>query len=232
MSIFNTVGSLFSSNVTPSSADTFKDTLSKHQGIARTNRFAIFMSPPEAAFLNLDIQSQALNLLSGNSFRPSSLINDPRDMAILCESASLPGRQVTTTEFQAVRQTLKIPSGLILDDVSFTFHLTNDYYIKKMFDNWINAVLDIKNYRTPYLKDYARDVVIQQLNQQNLPVYGIKLKDAFPITLNTIELSNADLDNTTRFTVTFTYREHEPENGLRSALSGVQNAIGGITRLL
>lgn len=232
MSIFKSAGALFASNVNPSSIDSFKSTITKHQGIARTNRFALIMQPPEQSLLNLDFQSQATNLLSGNGFSLASLINDPRDIAMLCETCSIPGRQITTMDFASVRNALKVPTGYFNEDVTFTFHLTNDYYVKKMFDKWSEMVLTTENYRTKYLKDYARDVVIQQLNQQNLPVYGIRLIDAFPISVNSIDLSNADDNNTVRVNVVFTYRDFKPEGSIRTALGGIKTAIGGITRIL
>lgn len=226
------VGNKFSNIVNPSSIDKFKSTIGKHQGIARTNRFALIMTPPEQSLLNLDIQSQVTNLLSGNSFAPSSLLNDPRDMSLLCETCSFPGRQITTIDYQTVRQPLKIPTGFFNEDITFTFLLTNDYYIKKMFDRWSELVLNTDLYKTGYLSDYARDVVIQQLNQANQVTYGIRLRQAFPISVNSIDMSNSDENTVVRLNVVFTYKDFVPENSIQSALGGIKTGIGGITRLI
>ena len=42
-----------------------------------------------------------------------SLINDPRDISMLCESASIPGRQFSTDEVTMERQTVKMVYGFI-----------------------------------------------------------------------------------------------------------------------
>jgi hypothetical protein len=232
MSFISNIGAKAASILNPSGIDAFKSSISTHQGLARPNRFAIIMAPPEQSLINLDIQSQVVGLLSGNSFNLKSLINDPRDVAILCESCSMPGREVTTLDYQTVRNNLKIPNGIIQEDITFAFHVTNDYYMKKMFDRWLDLVLNMTKYRTPYLKDYARDVVIQQLNAQNLPVYGVKLIDAFPTSVNSIELDNTSDGTTARMTVSFTYRDFVIENALQSGLSGIKNAISGITKII
>ena len=79
----------------PSSVDDFKATIGRRSGLARQNRFAIFMTPPGQTLLNLDLQNAAANLISG-SFSLGSLVNDPRDIALLCESCQFPGRQIQT----------------------------------------------------------------------------------------------------------------------------------------
>lgn len=221
-----------STAISPVSIDSFKSTIGRRGGLAPQNRFAIFMTPPSATFLNLDVQAAASSLLSGN-FGLSSLVNDPRDLNILCESVSLPGRQIQTLDYQDLnfRNTVKQPTGYFNEDVTFTFHLTNDYHVKKLFDKWIDTIINPKTYNTAYKNQYVTDVTIQQLNQKNIPVYGIKLKNAFPVTINTLELNNASGD-TQKVSITITYDDYEPEGAITSALSGVKNIIGGVTKLI
>ena len=220
-----------SSAISPSSIDNLKATIGKRGGIAKTNRFGVFMSPPQASLLNIDLQSIGVSLLSG-TFDPKSLINDPRDVALLCESCSIPGKQIQTMEHSHFRQSVKIPNSYILEDIEFSFLLTNDYYIKKMFDNWTNLIIDPVTYKMNYKEVYQRDIVIQQLNEKNIPVYGIKLKNAYPISVQAVALDNNATDSLQKLSVTMTFEDFEQEGGLSSALSGVKNAIGGITSLL
>ena len=191
MSLVNKVQGLIS----PTTIDDFKSVISRRSGLAPANRFAIFMSPPSQTLLNLDLQNIASNLLSGN-FGPSQLVNDPRDIAILCESCSLPGRQIQTLDHQNrnYRQSVKEPQGYFNEDVSFVFHLTNDYHMKKVFDRWLDLIINPETYQVAYKNEFVSDVTIQQLNQQNVPVYGVKLKNAFPVTMNAIELNNSSTE--------------------------------------
>lgn len=226
MSLFNDIAN----TISPTSIDAFKATIGKRQGLARANRFAIFMSPPSSSLLNLDIESIGASLISG-SFDPRSLVNDPRDIALLCESCQIPGRQITTLDYSLIRQQLKVPNGYLNEDITFVFHLTNDYYMRNIFDKWSQIVIDQVTYRVSYPAQYKRDITIQQLNEQNIPVYGVKLKNAFPVTIQSIDLNNTSAD-TQKLPVTFTYEDFEPEGAISSSLSGIKNAVGGINRLI
>ena len=115
------------------SIDNLKATIAKKGGLAMQNRFQIFFTPPTAnsikSLLNKDIKSLigdlAKNAISGGS--PKNVIPDPRDISILCEAVSFPGRQISTLDYIADRQAIKVPYSTINEDVSMTFTLTNDY---------------------------------------------------------------------------------------------------------
>lgn len=217
--------------ITPNTIDDFKSMIGKHQGMARSNRFAVMMSPPQQSLLNLDLQGTITSALSG-TFSIGSLINDPRDISMLCESCSFPSRSISTLDYQSVRQNIKIPNGYVNEDVTMDFHLTNDYYMKKIFDRWLGLVLDIPKYRARYDNEYTSDVVIQQLNMQNLPIYGVRLKRAWPVTVTNVPLNNNETDGVMKLTVTFTFEDWEPEGSIKTIASGVSNMLGGITKLL
>ena len=219
------------SAVSPGSIDSFKSSVDKRAGLAKVNRFAVFMSPPNQSLLNIDVGNILVSAISGN-FNARSLVNDPRDIGLMCESCSIPGRQIQTMEHSHFRQAVKVPNSYINEDVTFSFHLTNDYYMKKMFDKWTSLVINPDTFKLNYDSTYKRDVTIQQLNEKDVPIYGITLRNAFPVTVTSIELSNASENTTQKLSVTMTYEDFVPEGGISSALSGIKNAIGGITRLL
>lgn len=213
------------------SINDIKAAVTKHGGLAMQNRFAVYMQPPAASLLNLDIQGAITSAISGN-FSIKNAFNDPRDISLLCESCSLPGRQITTMDYQSIRQPIKMPNGYINEDITFSFHLTHDYYIKKMFDKWVSAVIDFKNYRVRYQNEYTTDVIIQQLDKKNIPIYGIKLYKAFPVTINSINLDNTAENTPQKVSVTMAYEDYAVEGGLSSALSAIKTSIGGITNLV
>lgn len=208
------------------SIDTLKATISKKGGVAPSNRFNVIFKPPEQSLLNLNKQDILGSIVSGN-FSPANLINDPRDISILCQSVSIPGTNISTFDNQTHEQQNKFPYTFIHEDVEMTFLLTNDYYMRNMFDNWMNGIIDTKGYKVGYKKNYSVDVVIQQLNQKMIPVYGVKLEKAFPITQSAIELSQGDTQ-LVQMTVTFAYDRYVPEGPLSSTLSAVRAGIPGI----
>ena len=213
--------------VNPTTIDDFKSVIGKRAGLARGNRFMVYMTPPQQSLLNIDLENIAITALSGN-FKATSMINDPRDIALLCNSCLLPGKQIETLDFNqgGFRQLAKHPTGYAKEDVEFEFHLTNDYYIKKMFDKWLGLIVDPETYLKNYDATYQVDITIQQLNEQNLPVYGVTLKNAFPVTVNSTALSSESSD-TQKLSVTMTYEDFEPAGGVSSTFGGIKNTIQG-----
>ena len=206
------------------SVDDIKSLLSKKGGVARQNRFQVIFTPPSVSLLNLNPEVLVGSLVSG-SFKVKNLLNDPRDISLLCMSAQLPGRQITTTDYIAEKQTVPQVQSIIDEDVTLKFMLTNDYYMKIMFDNWVSGIVDLDKYRVGYKKDFAVDVVIQQLNDKNIPVYGVRLENAFPTTVAAIELDNSSENTIQELSVTFSYDKYEPEGPVSSTLSALRSAV-------
>tara|TARA_R110002167_G_scaffold58835_4_gene166782 strand:+ start:2679 stop:3341 length:663 start_codon:yes stop_codon:yes gene_type:complete len=212
------------------SIDNLKAVIAKKGGVAMQNRFQVFFQPPTAnsmkSLLNKDPKSLvgdlAKNALSGGS--PANLIPDPRDISILCESVNLPGRQITTIDYQAERQSIKVPYSAMNEDVTMSFILTNDFYMKKMFDAWLSGVFDMGTYRAGYKKDFTTDVVIQQLNQQNIPIYGVRLEGAFPVTVSSINLDNNSENTIQKLSVTLSYENYVPEDIVDTIKSAARSA--------
>jgi hypothetical protein len=89
-----------------------------------------------------------------------------------------------------------------------SFLLTNDYYIKKYFDMWQEMIIDTagRHYKAFYKDEYSTDIIIQQLSSSNdvIPGYTIKLENAYPITVGSIDLSEGS-DGMMELSVTFEY---------------------------
>ena len=148
-----------------------------------------------------------------------------REIDLLCKNAEIPGKQILTTDRRIGMTSEKVAYGYAVPDVTLQFYLLNDYGIKRFFDGWKDSIINEETGEVKYKKGnggYAKDVVIHQLrkpilNKQisagpvNLQlglggdfVYSVKLEDAFPVTINTISLSN-DLDVVGELSVTLSY---------------------------
>lgn len=155
------------------------------KGLARTNYFAITFNGPAS--------------LSGSNKA------DPVTINALCESVTLPGRSISTFEHGTTRQATKRPYSFINDDVELTFYVTNDFYIKNVWDQWLRTVVDDTTGKVQYKTDYAHDVVISVLDLNADTVYQTTLQNAFPINVAAIPLSNSSENELMRLTVTLTY---------------------------
>lgn len=206
------------------SIESLKATIGKRGGLAKANRFQIIFTPPKGKINGRGIaEGLVASLASGGGIK--SLIPDPRDISLLCENVTLPGRQITTIDYIAEKQTVKIPYTFINEDVTASFLLTNDYYMKTLFDNWLELVHDTATYRAKFKKDFTTDVVIQQLNEKNIPVYGVRLENAFPTSVAGIAMDNNSESAVQKLSVTFSYDNYIPEGPFSSTVSSLKAAI-------
>lgn len=206
--------------------DTLKSTIGKKGGLAKANRFNVIFTPPTQSLLNLNPEVLVGSLLSGNTPSVKNLISDPRDISLLCEQVTLPSRSMSTLDYMADKQSNKFPYTNIDGDVNMTFILTNDMYIKSMFDAWSSSIIDVDNYNLGYKDDFSTDIVIQTLNEKNVPTYGVKLEKAYPIDIALVSLNNTD-GEFLRLTVTIAYDKYVVEGPLSSTASGFRAALPG-----
>tara|TARA_A100001515_G_scaffold139849_1_gene134911 strand:- start:258 stop:1001 length:744 start_codon:yes stop_codon:yes gene_type:complete len=166
--------------------------VNKRKGLAHPNRFSITFP----ALQEVLTQDQA------------------RDFEFFCESTSMPGRQILTTDYGPTRQAIKRPNGYSNEDINFVFNLTNDYFIRDVFTRWTNEIIDRDTYEVGYRDDYSMDIEIHQLDEQDNKVYTSILRDAFPVTVQNIDLNNTTESSVQKLNVTMSYRDFEEDLGI------------------
>jgi hypothetical protein len=207
--------------------DKFKSVISKRGGLAPQNRFAVYMALPLISFDPQDLIAKVFDKganTSGGLFG----INDPRDVSILCDSVTMPGRQIATSDLQNNLLAVKMPYTYMNDDVTFSFHITNDHFMKKYFEKWFNQIVDRRSMTMKYKSQYATDVIIQQLDQRDVPVYTCTLRNAFPTTIAGYEVTNAGENQTQRMQITLAYDDWYEEGFVESILSKGNVLLGSI----
>jgi hypothetical protein len=202
----------------PANIDTLKSSITRRGGIAKANRFALYIHHPHTrmfdyqsgSLINSDIAEVLTNVISsGAAFNMGSFFNDPRDMFLFCDSATIPGRRITTMEQVHNHYEEKVPYSAISEEVTMSFLLTNDYYTKKYFDAWQDAVMDTSgpHYKPNFKNDYCSDIIIQQLTESSnvVPGYTVKLHRAWPLQVSSVELNNASGATALQVSITFEY---------------------------
>lgn len=221
--------------------DTFKSMIKGHGGLARSNWYAVYMTHPvgKRGLLNGDIDGligqAARSLTSGQGVGLSlgSFFQDPRDIYLMCDSVNIPGKQIMTQEYATGLRARKKPYNFLNEDVNMSFHLTNDYYIYKYMRSWMDGIITERgdnHYSVSYKEEYTTDIIIQQLSPNGntfLPVYSVKLRNAFPIAMSGVALNQQDND-TAKINVSFAYDEIE-ELGLVGNLGSL---LGGASTLI
>ena len=144
---------------------------------------------------------------------PSEFGVDGETISTLCRATNIPGRQMLTNERTIGMMTQKMPYGFLSDDVNLTFLLTQDYSMRNYFENWQSKIINpgASLYEVAYKNEYAKEVIIQQLNHgDDSVVYACKLIKAFPTTMQAIELGDDAQNQLVQLSVQLSYTVWEP----------------------
>ena len=187
----------------------------KTDGLARQNRFFIQIAMPS---------------LSGDSaelFSPSG--ENSRMLHAFCKSVSLQGVNVATIPHRDVGETFEVPYDRNFTPASFTFYMDRNMYIRKFFDDWVNAIQDPYSRQLGYYKDIVSPAIsIFVLDKMDLVNYMVILKDAFPKTIGALNLDQSNNEIMT-FDVTIDYHNYNtiivPQSH-SSLNSGYDSALG------
>ena len=170
-----------------SSIENLKSEVVRRSGLANPNRFRAFINVPNYVKEGGKFDMQSLNLL--------------------CESITFPGKQIETLDYSMYRNPLKIPTGYINDDVTITFRLTEDFYVKTIFEKWQQGIINQKTYTLRYLAEYVTDIFLEHQDKEDKTKYGIILRDAYPVTLGAVAKSQTTTDSILTLDVTFSCRD-------------------------
>jgi hypothetical protein len=215
----------------PFSPQLFLSNIKAKDGLARPARFEVVLPIPPyinnfisqsffEKLLNLpnvliaDI-TNAVNEALGNS--PSaeqsktSNASLSRYLALQCEAAEFPGRTLLTQEGSVYGPTFKVPYLTQYGDTNLTFLCTNEFYERKMFERWIEAInpSDTNNLRFPKgaKSRYLTNIKIIQYDDFIKRIFAIELIDAFPIGIGPQALNWSE-DNFHRLSVQFAYQRY------------------------
>lgn len=168
----------------------FRTNISAHNELAKSDKFAVMMNLPRAA----------LGLAQ------------PQDITLLCEGAELPGRDINLIEFRHYGFTKRIPHMNQYGQATFTFIMTGDMELKKLFDYWMDFMVPTSTGLVSYPLDgsgnyqYETDITVVQYDMQGTPVYSVKFLEAMPTSISQISQSWSD-DSVERLTVTFAFKK-------------------------
>lgn len=160
----------------------------REDSLARVNRFEVFINAPST--------------LIGKNVANSGAVS------LYCEMASLPPVNISTKSFKIFGPTYQRPFGAEFggEGISMTFHVDRDMQVKKFFDEWTSKVVDHDTGLVGYQDEYACTINLRQLDEQDNITYEIELLEAFPRSINLLELNNSAQNQTHRLNVLFAYR--------------------------
>ena len=150
---------------------------------------------------------------SSDEYSRTSNSSMSRYLALQCEAAEIPGRTLQTADVKIYGPTFKIPYQSMYSDTTLTFICTNEFYERKLFDRWIEAIhpSDTNNLRFPKGQNsrYLTNIKIIQYDDFIKQIYAVELLDAFPIGVAPQSLSWSD-DGFHRLSVQIAYQRYRP----------------------
>ena len=160
----------------------------REDSLARVNRFEVMIPSPKGMS---DVNKSYADFSS-----------------LYCEMASLPPVNISTKSFKIFGPTYQRPFGAEYggEGVSLTFHVDRDMNVKKFFDEWTAVVVDPDSGLVNYQENYTSTITLRQLDEQENITYELEFYEAFPRSVNLLELNNSAQNQTHRLNVLFAYR--------------------------
>ena len=213
------------------SPNIFLSNIKNKDGLARPNRFEVILPVPGYinSFIEQSILEKLLNLpstlfssaqdalasaIGNNDNDPNSKSSNPsitRYLALQCETAELPGKTLTTADVKIYGPTFKVPYQAQFGDITLSFLCTNEFYERKLFERWIEAIMPMDTNNMRFAKDeetrYLTTIRIIQYDDFIKRIFVVELIDAFPIGIAGQSLSWSD-DGFHRLGVQFAYQKY------------------------
>jgi hypothetical protein len=216
------------------SPNLFLSNIRGKDGLAKPNRFEVILPIPPYInqFVGNSIIEKILNFPNSifsdvsdaigsafgrqgesDEFSRTSNSSLTRYLALQCESAELPGRTTTTADVKIYGPTFKVPYQTQYTDTTLTFLCTNDFYERKLFDRWMEAIhpSDTNNIRFPKGQQsrYLTNIKIIQYDEFIKRIFAVELIDAFPIGIAPQQLSWGE-EGFHRLSIQFAYQRYRP----------------------
>lgn len=197
----------------PFNIDNFRSNLDAHREVAKVDKY--------------DVQIMIPIIL--NQYGTIS------DLTLQCEAAEFPGRDITMIEYRHYGFIRRIPHMNQYGQASFTFYAAGDMWEKKMFDQWMEAMIPTNTGLVSYPEDdsgahrYDTSIYVNQYDMTGALQYQVKLEEAMPTSISPLA-TNWATDDIHRLTVNFVFKKWstvDTTNSTTNVLGTVNNFVNG-----
>ena len=204
----------------------FLSNMQAKDGPAKPSRFEVILPIPQyiSNFVGSSILESLVNLPNSIIAGVQDIVNTTSDeqskttnaslsryLALQCETAELPGKTLMTHDAKVYGPSFKVPYMSQYGDTNLTFIWTNDFYERKLFERWLEAINPTDTNNLRYAKGektrYMTNIKIIQYDDFIKQIFAIELIDAFPIGIAAQPLSWAE-DTFHRLSVQFAYQKY------------------------
>ena len=147
------------------------------EGLMHTNRFSVDMNVPP--------------ILAGNDI----YVGDLQKILLHCDSVTLPGLNVSTTQARTFGEIREMPYEKLYDNVTINFYVDNTMQVKLLFDTWINnSIQDLYTRKFNYYKQYTSDMMINVFDKNENQRYVVRLFECYPKSVSAIQMDYSSKD--------------------------------------
>lgn len=158
-------------------------------GIARANRFKCIIIPPVALTNYKD-----------------------KDLSYRCFASELPSKSIVTNERRTYGPVIKTPySDIVGGEITLSFICSGDLSERKLFDSWMNKIIDISTWDISYYSEYTTDLYLHVMDESDKVNAKYKFIEAYPATLGSQRLDWSENDSYIVMDVTFNYNYYKVE---------------------
>ena len=154
-----------------------------------------------------------------------------KNLTFRCENAELPSVTYETFEQKIYGPTEKYPHQKNYNESTFTFMVSDDMSEKVFFDAWMELINPSSTYDFPYKMDYVTEITVNQYDVKGNISYSISLDDAFPISVNQLDLDWSHVDGYHKLSVVFVYKTWSNKSVTDLGLGLLTQGMSSLTSL-
>lgn len=177
------------------------------KGLAENNKFEMLISAPPIL---------------------SSYQNEAAKVSMFCEISNFPPLNLMVRTMNLYGPLHQRPVSLDYggDGLAASFYLDREMKVKSFFDVWMTSIVNALTHNVSYQSNYISNIVIRQLSDgipslsptgsagegDEQPTYAVQLEEAFPRSMNLVDLNTGSQNQVSRLTVVFAFRKWSYEN--------------------
>lgn len=171
------------------------------KGLAKANRFEVVIQTPNC-------------LLKLYPEKVTSIVKY-NTVGMFAEFVNMPGVRFITSRQNLFGPPSFHPQTIDFggDNLTIQFYLDRSMFVKSFFDNWMDCIISKSDFTLDYQNNWiGQNMQILQLDEQDNALYGVEIRDLFPVSVNPIQLDHNSNNTPTRLNVTFNYKKWEYAN--------------------
>jgi len=174
----------------------------------------------------MEIPRLPLLLAQNDGIRPSAPSIDTT-LQFSTETVYFPGRNISSEPQKIAGPVDEIPyESTYSGDLDVAMRVSGDFTERKLFENWMNIVVDPIKQEFQYPDDYRCEIIITALTNEENPIYTIVLTDAWPKTVGRVTVGQGQTDSVALMQVGLAFRKYVVEKSFKERLetTGPRNA--------